>query len=62
MPFLCGKSGLCPCSCTGLADVPLKHTSAAIYRPQVRLNKRMYEASRFTAHGVRHYEMYFPGE
>eukprot|EP00887_Chlorella_sp_A99_P005476 scaffold1.g5476.t1 len=26
----------------------------------VRLNKRMYEASRFTAHGVRHHEMYFP--
>ena len=26
----------------------------------VRLNKRMYEASRFTSHGVRHYEMYFP--
>jgi cell division cycle 14 len=26
----------------------------------VRLNKRMYEASRFTAHGVAHTDMYFP--
>ncbi|KAL4426827.1 hypothetical protein ABPG77_006613 [Micractinium sp. CCAP 211/92] len=26
----------------------------------VRLNKKMYESSRFTQYGVRHYEMYFP--
>ena len=26
----------------------------------VRLNKKMYEADRFTAHGVKHHEMYFP--
>ena len=26
----------------------------------VRLNKKMYEASRFTEAGVRHHEMYFP--
>jgi cell division cycle 14 len=26
----------------------------------VRLNKRMYESSRFSGHGVRHHEMYFP--
>ena len=26
----------------------------------VRLNKKMYEASRFTQYGVRHHEMYFP--
>ena len=26
----------------------------------VRLNKKMYESDRFTAHGVKHHEMYFP--
>ncbi|GAB4817658.1 hypothetical protein N2152v2_004704 [Parachlorella kessleri] len=26
----------------------------------VRLNKKMYEAGRFTQYGVKHYEMYFP--
>lgn len=26
----------------------------------VRLNKRMYEANRFTAHGIQHHDLYFP--